>query len=109
MKWFTKWFNNRVKRAWEEAQYAEEAVPDYANMAIPKGRGIKLNSNSGHSLDSDASMTFTVYNAIGGKVVEFRRYDRKRDTSDHQVYVISGDQDFGERIAKIATMESLKS
>jgi hypothetical protein len=49
-----------------------------------------------------------VYSAVGGKIVEFSRYDRKSDRHDHQVYIINQDQDFGERIAKIATMEQLK-
>jgi hypothetical protein len=86
----------------------QDRPEEYAiNQAVPRGMA-KQSTMGGHSLDSDASMSFTVYNAIGGKVIEFRRYDRQRDRSDHQVYVIGQDQDFGERIAKIATMESLK-
>jgi hypothetical protein len=49
-----------------------------------------------------------VFNAVGGKVVEFRRYDRKSDRNDSTTYIITNDQDFGERIAKIAMMENLK-
>jgi ABC-type sugar transport system substrate-binding protein len=49
-----------------------------------------------------------VYNAIGGKVVEFSRYDRKSDRHNHDIYIISKNEDFGEKIAKIATLESLK-
>jgi hypothetical protein len=105
MKWFTKWFNQKVKQAWEEAQYAPEENTINIPRAISKNATL---SSNGKSLDSDANMNFTVYNAIGGKVVEFRRYDRRNDRSEHQVYVISADQDFGERIAKIATMESIK-
>jgi hypothetical protein len=54
-------------------------------------------------------LNFKVYSAIGGKVVEFRRYDRRTDRSDCQTYIITSDQDFGERIAKIATMENIKA
>jgi len=42
-------------------------------------------------------------------VVEFSRYDRRSDRNDHTTYIITNEQDFGERIAKIATMENLKS
>jgi hypothetical protein len=70
----------------------------------PKGR---LNTRDG--INSDPTLQFKVYSAIGGKIVEFSRYDRKSDRHDHQVYIINQDQDFGERIAKIATMENLKS
>jgi hypothetical protein len=53
-------------------------------------------------------LNFKVFSAVGGKVVEFRRYDRKSDRNDSTTYIITNDQDFGERIAKIATMEQLK-
>jgi hypothetical protein len=53
-------------------------------------------------------LNFKVYSAVGGKVVEFRRYDRHKDRNDTTTYIITNDQDFGDRIAKIATMEKLK-
>jgi hypothetical protein len=49
-----------------------------------------------------------VYNAIGGKVVEFSRYDRHKDRSFHDIYIIGKDEDFGAKIAKIAMLEVLK-
>ena len=53
-------------------------------------------------------LNFKVYSAVGGKVVEFRRYDRKSERNDTTTYIITNDQDFGDRISKIATMEKLK-
>jgi hypothetical protein len=64
---------------------------------------------SNYNLNSQATLQFTVYNAIGGKVIEFRRYDNKNDRSDFSMYVVGKDEDFGEKIAKIATLETLKS
>jgi len=61
------------------------------------------------SLCADPILNFRVYNAVGGKVVEFRYYDRGKDRNHNQTYIITNDQDFGERIAKIATLESLKT
>ena len=61
------------------------------------------------SIDSDPVLNFKVYSAIGGKVVEFRRYDRKSDRNEGTTYIITNDQDFGDRIAKIATMENIKA
>jgi hypothetical protein len=60
------------------------------------------------SIESDPVLNFKVYSAVGGKIVEFRQYDRQRDRNFNQTYIITNDQDFGERIAKIATMENLK-
>ena len=60
-------------------------------------------------VESDPVLNFKVYSAIGGRIVEFRKYDRNRDRNETQTYIITNDQDFGERIAKIATMENLKT
>lgn len=59
-------------------------------------------------VESDPILNFKVYNAVGGKIVEFRQYDRQRDRNFNQTYIITNDQDFGDRISKIATMEILK-
>lgn len=104
MNWLKRKIIKWVREDWEEANQAI-ACEDGPKLR----RGINtLSRQSDHSLDSDATLTFTVYNAIGGKVVEFRRYDRKQDRSDHSVYVIGKDEDFGEKIAKIATLETLR-
>jgi hypothetical protein len=52
---------------------------------------------------------FEVYRANGGTVIETRRYNRKNDDTIYELHVISGDQDIGEEIGKIITMEALKS
>lgn len=106
MNWFKRMVVRWVREDWDSVipQYADEG----STMKLRRGLGT-MSSSSPSSLDSDATLTFTVYNAIGGKVVEFRRYDRKNDRSDHCVYVIGKDEDFGEKIAKIATLETLKN
>ena len=72
---------------------------------------IKLASNSisaGRDVGSDPTLQFKIYNAIGGKVVEFSRYDRQKDRNYHDIYIIGKDEDFGAKIAKIAMLESMK-
>ena len=72
---------------------------------------IKLASNSisaGRDVGSDPTLQFKIYNAIGGKVVEFSRYDRQKDRHLHDIYIIGKDEDFGAKIAKIAMLETLK-
>jgi hypothetical protein len=61
------------------------------------------------SLSSDATMTFRIYNGIGGKILEFRNYDRYKDRHENRLYLIHNDQDFGDRVSKIISMEVLKS
>ena len=60
------------------------------------------------SMHEDPILNFRVFSAVGGKVVEFNHYDRKTDRRNSTTYIITNEQDFGERISKIATMESLK-
>lgn len=52
---------------------------------------------------------FEVYRANGGTVIETRRNDRRSGDSVYELHVIAGDQDIGEEIGKIITMEALKA
>jgi hypothetical protein len=61
------------------------------------------------NLHEEPTLNFKVFNAVGGKVVEFRKYDSRTDRASCTTYIITNDQDFGERISKIATLENLKS
>lgn len=90
---------------WRWQQEGREIVETNAKVS----RGLQLTtSDDSDSPNGDPILNFKVYSAVGGKVVEFRQYDRKGDRSFHQTYIITNDQDFGERISKIATMEIIK-
>jgi hypothetical protein len=97
MNWFKKIVINWVREDWDNARQEQDCMPS---------RLISTAENA--SINDDPVLNFKVYSAIGGKVVEFRRYDRKSDRNDSTTYIITNDQDFGERIAKIATMENIK-
>ena len=58
---------------------------------------------------SATGIKFEVYRANGGTVIETRRYNRKNDDTIYELHVIAGDQDIGEEIGKIITMEALKA
>ena len=98
-----KWLRRKLLKLLNEGD--QDQVVKEQSYPLLKGNAIGSNG----ALNSDPSLNFTVFSAVGGKVVEFRRYDRKTDRSDSTIYVIGNDQDFGERIAKIATMENLKA
>ena len=89
-----------VREDWNNAGQEQDcyATPKLSSM----------NSVSTRDVNSDPTLQFKIYNAIGGKVVEFSRYDRKSDRSSHDIYIIGKNEDFGEKIAKIAMLESLK-
>jgi hypothetical protein len=58
---------------------------------------------------SASGIRFEVYRANGGTVIETRRNDRRSGDSIYELHVIAGDQDIGEEIGKIITMEALKA
>lgn len=98
MNWFKKLVVKWVRENWD-------SVSDRADVP---GRLVASRDVEPVS-ENDPILNFRVFSAVGGKVVEFRRYDRQRDRHDTQTYIITNEQDFGERIAKIATMENLKN
>jgi hypothetical protein len=50
-----------------------------------------------------------VYAAVGGKVLEFTRVDRKNDDYQHYLYVIGDEADFSQELARYISLEVLKS
>ena len=102
MNWFKRIIVNWVREDWDNARdQADDCWPS------PKlGRGV--NTVSTRDVGSDPTLQFKIYNAIGGKVVEFTRYDRQKDRAFHDIYIIGRDEDFGDKIAKIAMLETLK-
>jgi hypothetical protein len=99
MNWFKRIVVKWVRDDWENARPEQDCYP------TPK---LSSNTIAGRDVNSDPTLQFKVYNAIGGKVVEFSRYDRKSDRAFHDIYIISKDEDFGQKIAKIAMLEVLK-
>jgi len=89
-------------------RWLEEDGPERGDRQTKAGLRLIATSDS-NSVEDDPVLRFKVYSAIGGKIVEFSRYDRRADRSDHTLYIISNEEDFGQRIAKIATLENLKN
>lgn len=57
---------------------------------------------------SDPVLKFRIFDAVGGKIVEFKQYDRHNDKTHSTTYIIRKGDDFGEAISKIANMEMMK-
>ena len=97
MNWFKRMIINWVREDWEHAG---------ANM--PSNRLRVPEPLERETPEQDPKLNFRVYSAIGGTIVEFRRIDRKIDRSESTLYIIGKDEDFGEKIARIATLEHMK-
>ena len=104
MKWLDNWILKRAKRIRqrEETQYETDRSP----TRVPNGL---TNSDSASIGSSRHRMSFTVYRANGGMMVEYNRYDERKDQHQCELHIVHPDQDLGDALAKIVTFESLKS
>ena len=99
----TRWMLRSLKAAVAEEQLEKEM---YAVNQIKSTRGLSI--GSGPTLDSDKGIRFQVYKASGGFVVETSMYDRQRDRHFQSLHIVTDDQDLGNALGKIITMETLK-
>lgn len=53
-------------------------------------------------------ISFELTAAVGGRILNVRRYDDRKDRNDTQTYVIPSGEDVGARVAKILNLELLK-
>lgn len=59
--------------------------------------------------DHRKTMNLQIHAASGGYVLEFSRYDRKRDEHDRNLHIITEEQNLGEAIAQVITVEMLRN
>jgi hypothetical protein len=103
MNWFKRMVVKWVREDWDNATQEQDC---YASPKL--SRGNLISAGGSREVNSDPTLQFKIYNAVGGKVVEFSRYDRLKNRSFHDIYIIGKDEDFGTKIAKIAMLECLK-
>jgi hypothetical protein len=61
----------------------------------------------GSQLDN-RGMNFTIHMANGGYVLEYSSYNEKTDRHDNTLHIIPSEQDLGQGIAHIITLEMLR-
>ena len=69
-------------------------------------RGVAFVSRGSH-LDS-RGMNFTIHMANGGYILEYSSYNDKTDRHDNTLHIINSDQDLGQGIAHVITLEMLR-
>lgn len=99
MKWFDNWFANKVEESWNRPKAISSASKN--EIMVSEDR----NSIGSHR----HRINFTVYRANGGMMVEYNRYDERKDHHSCELHIVHPDQDLGEALGKIVTFESLKS
>jgi hypothetical protein len=104
MKWLDNWILKRAKRIRHREQTLYEV--DSSPHSITGSLKSQDSANIGTSRHR---MSFTVYRANGGMMVEYNRYDERKDQHQCELHIVHPDQDLGNALAKIVTFESLKS
>lgn len=79
-----------------------------SDSPVPEKIGRTISVRESDEPDNEKSLNFRVWFANGGKVIQTNRYDRHKDRSMTAMYVITHEQDFGDEVNKIITMEGLR-
>ena len=109
--WFDKWVMqkadkiNRKHELVQKAKYAKEQ--SYNSVIKANGLGDEVRRHDGR-LDTVPDLTFKMYHAENGYVMEVRHIDKKTERQSVNLHVITDNQDLGEAISHILTIESLK-
>ena len=102
MKWFKRMITRWVREDWD-------TVGADINIAQNKKMlATSTISRSGNEIDSHAGLNITVMPAIGGRLITFRHYDRRKDDTQFRHYVVPEDMDFERELGKMITLESMR-
>ena len=91
------WIRQKLHNFIFPSDTIETARPSSKNSLVSRGR----------SLDS-RGMSFTIHQANGGYVLEYSMYDEKTDRHNNALHIIGSDQDLGQGIAHVITLEMLR-
>ena len=102
MKWLDNWILKRAKYL----RNRDDSIVQIDRAERGIGLGLKDSASIG---GSKHRMNFVVYRANGGMMVEYNRYDDRKDQHYCELHIIHPDENLGEALSKIVTFESLKS
>lgn len=102
MKWLDNWILKHAKRIRQRNETGAGISRIESSVGIINDDRVSIGS-------SKHRMNFVVYRANGGMMVEYNRYDDRKDQHHCELHIIHPDQDLGAALGKIVTFESLKS
>lgn len=104
MKWFDNWLYSKVRDMWDNRHKYEDNNTKGLKMAIG---GAQLAVDRG-SPEGEDRINFELSSAVGGRILNVRRYDQRTDRHNQTTYVIPTGEDIGARVAKIINLELIK-
>ena len=97
INWFKQKVIQWVREDWNKARPEQDVLVSNTIGTISKGRRLDQHG-----------MNFTIYSANGGYVMEYSMYDPRTDERNNALHIITSDQDLGQGIAHIITLEMLR-
>jgi len=97
-----RWLRIKIRRWLNDHESTDDAF-----VNSKRGRNSIVSARDSHELDGEP-IRFNIFRANGGTVVQTHMYDRQKDRSFQQLHIVGHDQDLGESLSKIVTMESLR-
>jgi hypothetical protein len=97
-----------AKRARPMKLTLKQRIRNWLNNDDHMNEAISSDDEQTIHLSRASSVRFEIHQAAGGRVVQTRRYDERKDQNFENLYIITPDQDFGREIDKIITMEALR-
>ena len=110
MKWFDRWFANKCKQAWYSEQERSDSMPKGSGFTVSPGvytSNITGYTNTIQQQLKTKPLSVNIYDADGGKVVEFYSYDMHTDKYHSSLLVIAQGENFGERFEQVMAMHLL--
>ena len=105
MKWLDRWLYAKVRDMWDNRhKYEEDKIVSSRGLNMATAQ---LSIDKGIPEGQDR-ITFELTSAVGGRILNVRRYNEQRDRHDTQTYVIPSGEDVGTRVAKIINLELIK-
>jgi len=99
MKWVKRIITRWVREDWDTVG---------ADINIASNKKMLGLNHATSTIDSHAGLNITVMPAIGGRIITFRHYDRRKDDNQFRHYVIPEDMDFERELGKMITLESMR-
>jgi hypothetical protein len=79
MNWFDRWFYKQAKKAWENKDsYEEERYVNKAKLQGGLQLGTAMAIEKGRA-EGENRITFELSSAVGGKILNVRHYDERKD------------------------------
>jgi hypothetical protein len=97
MIWLDKWIAKKVREAWDEPKQFHNIVGSKTAELVSRDR-----------MDSSPDLNFRMFRAENGYVMEVRYSDKRTERTTTNLHLISDEEDLGQSIAHIITLESLK-